>query len=254
MTNGRAPAYWALRERIPPERRAQVRRWVDLAGARALGSVNGSLSAREVAVTLDDGPDPDVTPRVLDVLAERGAAATFFVLVSQARRHPDLVRRAVAEGQEVALHGIDHRRITRGSHAQAVAYLRAAREELEDLAGVEVRLFRPPFGAQSVSTWLAARRAGLTVVAWTCDGDDWVDRDVALVAETSMARLEPGGILLLHERLEPDPERDAPTTGFDRARLVDLVLDAVTARGWRAVTVGRLISDAPARRTLWLRP
>jgi peptidoglycan/xylan/chitin deacetylase (PgdA/CDA1 family) len=220
-----------------------------------IGSVNGSASDSQVAVTLDDGPDETETPRLLEVLAAHAATATFFVLVNQVRQQPQLLQRVVAEGHEVGLHGHDHRRITRSSHGEAVAYLRAARAELEQLAGVPIRLYRPPFGSQSLSSYLAARRAGLTVVAWSCDGDDWVDRDVTQVVETSLARLRPGGVLLLHERLEPDPERGAaPVTTFDRAEMLDQVLAAVAQRQWRAVTVSRLVQDASAHRTVWLRP
>jgi peptidoglycan/xylan/chitin deacetylase (PgdA/CDA1 family) len=250
----RLPAYWAVRQHISPHARIRVRRWVDRAGGSVLGSINGAASAGHVAITLDDGPDELVTPQLLDVLTAHGATATFFVLVGQGRQYPELLRRVAREGHEIALHGFDHRRITRCSHSEAVAYLRSAKAELEELAGVPVRFYRPPFGSQSLSSLVAARRAGLTVVAWSCDGDDWVDRPVADVARLSLARLDAGGVLLLHERLEPDPERDAPVTTFDRAELMGTVLEAVAERGWRAVTVGQLIEEAPARRTVWLRP
>ena len=253
-TTRQPPLHWDLRRRLSPQRRTQARRVVDRLGGWAIGSINGSASPNCVALTLDDGPDPDVTPGLLEVLHEQGVKATFFVLLSQVRRHPELLSRMAGEGHEIALHGRDHRRMTYLPHADAVAVLRSARSELEGHVGRRVRLYRPPFGSQSASTFLAARRAGLDVVAWSCDAADWVDRDVDLVVDAAMARLRPGGILLLHERLEPDPERDAPTTSFDRAEVLDRIIRLVTEKQWQPVTVSHLLLDAQPRRTVWLRP
>lgn len=253
-TTRQPPLHWDLRRRLSPQRRTQARRVVDRLGGWAIGSINGSASHHCIALTLDDGPDPEVTPRLLDVLREHGVKATFFVLLTQVRRHPELLRRMASEGHEIALHGRDHQRMTYLSHTGAVSNLRSARSELEGHLGRPVRLYRPPFGSQSASTLLAARRAGLDVVAWSCDAADWVDRDIDLVVDAAMARLRPGGILLLHERLEPDPERDAPTTSFDRAEMLDRIIRSVTSEQWQPVTVSYLLLDAKPRRTVWLRP
>jgi peptidoglycan-N-acetylglucosamine deacetylase len=254
MPARRTPPHWAVRARLSPDARAFARRWVDGAGAPILGSLKGSSCLSRVALTFDDGPDESVTPRLLDALGRHQASATFFVLLCQVRRHPELVRRAVAEGHEIALHGGDHQRLTRRTHRHALEYLHAAKAELESLCDTSVSYYRPPFGAQTVSTLIAARRSGLDVVAWSCDAADWEDRDVSAVCDSAMARLAPGGILLLHERLEPDPESVAPTTTFDRVELVEMILNRTAAKGWHAVTVSGLLEEARPRRTVWLRP
>lgn len=246
----------ALRRRIAslsPQRRAALKRSVDRLGSGVLGSINGSASPATFGLTFDDGPDPDTTPRVLDVLRAQDATATFFVLLAQARKHPEVLARAIDEGHEIALHGVDHRRITHRSRSEALAHLRSAKAELEDLTGVAIRLYRPPFGAQKPSTLIAARQAGMRVVVWTCQAEDWIDRDVALVVDSALERLGPGGILLLHDRIEQDLESDITTvTTFDRAELVSGVLHGASARGLRATTVGQLLRAAPERRTVWL--
>jgi peptidoglycan/xylan/chitin deacetylase (PgdA/CDA1 family) len=98
---------------------------------------------RVVALTFDDGPDPDQTPEVLDALAEAGARATFFVLVDRAAEHPDLLRRIAAEGHEIGLHGEDHTRLTTLPIREALRRIRRGKRRLEELTGRPVTLFRP---------------------------------------------------------------------------------------------------------------
>lgn len=246
--------HWKLRARLTPRARRRMRSAVDRVGAGVLGSINGAQAADAVAITFDDGPDPEVTPQLIDVLDRHGANATFFLLVGQARRYPDLVRRLVAAGHEIGLHGMDHRRVSTMPYRDAIAYLRQARVELEAVCGHRVEWFRPPFGSQSVTSLAAARRAALDVVVWSCDADDWVDRDADAVAELALEGLRPGGVLLLHERLEPDPGRDAPVTSFARADAVDTIVRDVRSAGWEVLTVGAMLERYGARRTVWLRP
>jgi peptidoglycan/xylan/chitin deacetylase (PgdA/CDA1 family) len=250
----RLPLFWQVRGRLSARTRARVRRVVDLGAARLLGSIRAARAEDAVAITLDDGPDPHVTPRLLEVLAARGAHATFFVLLDRAATYPSLIRRMVADGHQVALHGPDHRRLTTLPPRAVAARLRTAREQLEQLTGSPVRWFRPPFGAQSLRTYLAARSAGLRVVVWSADARDWVQRSPESVAADALAGLHPGAILLFHETLAPDPDRPSAVTSFDRVAACALVLDGVAARGWRAVTVGELLASAAPVRTAWFRP
>ena len=137
---------------------------------RALGPVGSVVAVRTgqrtAVVTYDDGPEPGGTDRVLTALASHAARATFFVLVSRARRYPGLLREVVAAGHEIALHGVDHRRLTSFPAAEVRRRCADGRAELEDLTGQRVRWMRPPYGAQTLSTSLAIRRAGLTPVLW----------------------------------------------------------------------------------------
>jgi peptidoglycan/xylan/chitin deacetylase (PgdA/CDA1 family) len=248
------PRYWAVREALGRVWRTRARRLADAVLAPTLGSWRGFESTASVAVTFDDGPEPSVTPRLLELLAASGARCTFFLLVDQARKEPGLVRDIVEEGHEVGLHGADHRRLTGMSFGDAAAYVGTAKDDLEAIAQQPVRFYRPPYGSQSVRSYLAARRSGLTVVVWSADAADWTDRDVDDVARDGLQRLGPGGVLLLHERLEPDPLRDAPTTSFDRIDLVRLVIAGVHGRGWELETVGSMAARHPVRRTAWFRP
>ncbi|WP_258934112.1 polysaccharide deacetylase family protein [Nesterenkonia pannonica] len=101
---------------------------------------------RAVALTYDDGPHPEHTPRILDVLADHQASATFFVLTPAARAHPGILRRMLDEGHRIGLHGADHRSLLTMSTRAAVRAVAKAKDELEQLAGAPVTLYRPPYG------------------------------------------------------------------------------------------------------------
>nr|WP_272898133.1 polysaccharide deacetylase family protein [Agromyces seonyuensis] len=209
--------------------------------ARALALFCVDTDEHLVAVTYDDGPGAD-TPRLLDRLAERGAVATFFVLAEQAEQHPELVRRIVDEGHELALHGVDHRSLREYGPWAGVRKVREARRRVERIAGIRVRRYRPPFGEYTTAQALGLRLSGLDVVIWSADAVDWRDDDGDAVADRAIAALHPGAILLLHDhRGDPETLRpDEALPAFDRVAVLDRLLDAATAAGYGTATVGGL--------------
>jgi peptidoglycan/xylan/chitin deacetylase (PgdA/CDA1 family) len=138
-----------------------------------LPGLSGVGRPYHVALTFDDGPDPDSTPQVLDTLDALKWRATFFCLGRQAGRHPGLVGEIVARGHEVGVHGEDHRSHLRRSALSVVRDVRAARDRLEQIIGGPVTWFRPPYGAVAAPTLVAARSTGLRLVLWTTWGQDW---------------------------------------------------------------------------------
>jgi peptidoglycan/xylan/chitin deacetylase (PgdA/CDA1 family) len=160
----------------------------------------GRSGAHHVALTFDDGPDPRSTPQFLDALAAHGVRATFFVLGTQLAAHPELGRRIVDDGHELAVHGWSHRPLLlRGPRATAHD-LRRARDLVASVGGVPPRYWRPPHGIPTGAGLLAARRLGLRPVLWTADGRDWrTDASGDSVAGEIVARLEPGAVVLLHD-------------------------------------------------------
>jgi peptidoglycan-N-acetylglucosamine deacetylase len=152
-----------------------------------------------VALTFDDGPDPAGTPAVLDALAGLGWRATFFLLASQVRRHPDMARRIVDAGHEVAVHGTIHRNHLVRTPMGIRRDLRVATREVAEVTGVRARWFRPPYGVISAGTVWAARNVGLTPVLWTAWGKDWRAGPPGDVAAEVMSTLRDGGTVLLHD-------------------------------------------------------
>ena len=193
-----------------------------------------------VALTFDDGPDPDATPALLELLRQRGVAATFFVVGERVRAHPDLVRRCAAAGHEIGNHSDRHSlllnfRLPRGMTAE----LGACQETLERVLGSPAAYYRPPVGLRNPAVHRACARLGLTVVGWQVRGLDRSRRAPARVADRILRRLRPGGIVLLHDG------------GQGRERLLEItsaVLDGLDRRGLRPVALTRLLrgDGAPA--------
>jgi peptidoglycan/xylan/chitin deacetylase (PgdA/CDA1 family) len=159
-----------------------------------------ATARREVWLTIDDGPDPEDTPRLLELLAAHGAHATFFVIGENAARHPGLIRAIAAAGHEVAHHTHTHPLawFWCASPARVARELDAGLEALF-VAGVRPTRFRPPAGIKNL--WLAAalRLRGLTCVGWSARGLERRPGDAETVASRALRRLAPGAILLLHE-------------------------------------------------------
>ncbi|SOD84623.1 polysaccharide deacetylase family protein [Streptomyces sp. Ag109_G2-15] len=167
---------------------------------RVMPRLSGRGRAGHVALTFDDGPDPHSTPLFLDALADRGVRATFFLLGSQARRSPGLVREIAAQGHEVAVHGWLHRPLLLRGPRATLDDLARARDTVGELTGRAPTLFRPPYGVMSTAAHLAARRLGLTPVLWTCWGEDWTARATPDSVHRTVARdLHGGGTVLLHD-------------------------------------------------------
>ncbi|MEV0154008.1 polysaccharide deacetylase family protein [Micromonospora sp. NPDC050686] len=173
-----------------------------LPGVRAccLPGLNGGVGAGRVALTFDDGPDPESTPWFLAVLAEHSVRATFFVLGSMLDRSPQLGRRIADAGHEVAVHGWDHHNLLLRGPVATWRDLVRTRDLVTRVTGRAPRYFRPPYGVLTGSALFAARRLDLRPVLWTCWGRDWTRTATsATVYDTVRAGLGSGGTVLLHD-------------------------------------------------------
>ena len=213
-------------------------------------------AAPVVSLTYDDGPDPEFTPGILDALAAHGAKATFFVMVEPAEAHPELIARILAEGHEVALHGIDHTRLTGLSLRSATALVWEAKRRLERVAGRRITLFRPTYGAQTLQQYLATRALGMEVVIWSAWAQDWDGSSAEVIAERAVQALHHGGFLLLHDTSGDGvgalPEGAEIGEGnLDRVKATELMLAGMQQRGYTSHTVSDLLERYPAIRTVW---
>ncbi len=183
---------------------------------------------REVWLTIDDGPDPVDTPRILAALSQRGAKATFFLIGKRVEMFPDLARQIVAAGHEIGHHTYSHP--TRTFWLAGAA--RVARELDHALTafhavGVTPRWFRPPVGIKNFFLAEALKRRGLTCIGWSLRSFDSVSRDPAEVASRIRTRVQPGALLLLHEG-----ERLARNV---RGAAIEQVLAELAGAGYRCV-------------------
>jgi peptidoglycan/xylan/chitin deacetylase (PgdA/CDA1 family) len=154
----------------------------------------------EVAITIDDGPDPEVTPRVLAILAEQRVHATFFCIGERAARFSGCVRDCAAAGHAIENHSYRHGHnfslLGPGAMRQEIAL---AQQVLTPLGGSAPRFFRAPAGLRNPLLDPALQRQGLQLVSWTRRGFDTVSTDAASVLARLTRHLAAGDILLLHD-------------------------------------------------------
>jgi len=190
---------------------------------------------------------------VLDALGEKGASATFFMLLTRVRAHPGFVGEVRAAGHEVALHGLDHRALTALDPKSVERRLRDNKSELEDVAGTEVRWLRPPYGSQSPATWRATRRAGLMPVMWSAGlGDSRPIDDAARLAGLR-SRLRAGVIILAHDNFADasDGAADGDLPAVDRYALSQRMLAMLDDAGLAGCSLARALETGAARRRAW---
>lgn len=160
----------------------------------------GPRGANEIALTFDDGPHPEHTPRLLDLLAAANARATFFVVGERAEQHPALIRRIAAEGHELGNHTWTHSEPSQTSAAQFLDEVAQTRRLIRDLTGHDCRLMRPPKGSMTIRKALCLWRQQQTIALWNVD-----PKDFAMTEHSAMSRWlsgyrpQSGDIVLLHD-------------------------------------------------------
>jgi len=184
---------------------------------------------RAVALTFDDGPNPDATPAILDALAARGVKATFFILGRHAERWPELVARTAREGHSIGNHGYYHRKLHFKSPAYVRDDLRLGTERIETATGLRPVLFRAPHGFRSPWVTPIAKSLGQRTVGWSLGVWDSDRPGVEAIAERTIRGARPGSILLLHDGDGYDPDGDRMQT----AQAVPIIVDRLMEQGFR---------------------
>ena len=188
-------------------------------------------SPRAIAITFDDGPHPENTPRILDALTEHGAKATFFLQGSMAEKSPELVREIAERGHQLGNHGHAHHDAKSVSTAKYVDDVIRAQESLEKILDRKLpRIFRPPFGSITLSSVFALLRRRFCFVFWSLDSSDSYLRDPqSLFKFLSGQAIPAGSILLFHD---------------DYAHTVEILprlLAHLKENNFQLVTVGELL-------------
>ena len=180
-----------------------------------------------VHLTFDDGPSPDYTPQILDVLARHDARATFFVVGSLAQAYPDIIQRIAAEGHTIANHAWNHEDLAGMSRAEFDETISRTQAVLGDLAAP---CLRPPYGSIDAFTREWAASHGLTLITWDASPRDWLRPPAEEIADYIVKWARPGVVLLMHDG------------GGDRSRTVqglDMALERLADRGLRYEPVCR---------------
>lgn len=200
---------------------------------------------KTLALTFDDGPDPVWTPRILDVLRKHHVHATFFVVGSAAIDNPDLVRRILADGNEVGVHTLTHADLGKAPAWRQQLEIQGDQQAIAGITGHAATLLRPPYSSENEAvrdgTWSAMRTAaneGYLTVLTTKDSEDWQRPGVAAIEKNLAPSGPQGQVLLMHDG------------GGDRQQTVAALDSALTTfadQGFRVTTVGAAVGITSMR-------
>lgn len=169
-------------------------------GQRIPVLMRGNAALFRVALTFDDGPKPVYTPLLLELLRRQGVRATFFVQGARVAHYPELARRIVKEGHEVAVHGYTHTRLAEMSYENAYAEMAGTMAVLHQVTGQIPLYYRPPGGSGMDAVRMQiARLCGLTLGLWTTNTGDWAEISPEVFTTRALSHLQAGTVLLMHE-------------------------------------------------------
>ena len=181
-----------------------------------------------VALTFDDGPSPETTPKVLDILKEHKAKATFFTVGQNIAGNEAIMKRILKEGSEIGNHSWSHPNLPTISLAQAQKEINDTTAEIKRAVGIDSKLMRPPYGALTPTIQNAVEQS---FIMWSVDSLDWKERNTPAILNRVQAATHPGSIILMH---------DIHQTTVDA---LPAVLDYLGSQGYTYVTVSELLGD-----------
>ena len=184
-------------------------------------------------MTFDDGPHATLTPKLLDMLAARRLKATFFVIGQNAVEYPDIMKRIVREGHELANHSWSHPNLAKMSDEAVRAQMQKTDDAIQAAAGKRTTLMRPPYGSITPrqKQWIH-EAFGYRTIIWDVDPFDWRRPGAAVIRDRIVGQTQPGSIILVHD-IHPGSVEAMPDT-FDR----------LTAKGFKFATVSELLAMA----------
>jgi peptidoglycan/xylan/chitin deacetylase (PgdA/CDA1 family) len=195
----------------------------------------GDPSARVVALTFDDGPNPLYTPAILDILRQQNVKATFFMVGKFVDRYPEIARRVVQEGHAVGNHTYTHPDLVTEKPKDIGEEIVRTQEAILRATGVRCSLFRPPYGMRTPLVFKQTRREGLQVVEWSVSSQDWRHPGTEVIVKRILRRTRAGAIFLFH-----DGRGDRSQT----VEALPIIIEALRRQGYSFATVPEL-AQAP---------
>jgi peptidoglycan/xylan/chitin deacetylase (PgdA/CDA1 family) len=182
-----------------------------------------------IALTFDDGPHPIYTPKLLDILAQYGVRATFFLIGANVQKYPEIAQRIVAEGHQVANHTMSHPDLTKLKKKKVMYEVGQASTIIEAYTGSQPLCVRPPYGSLNKKTEdLLYSSSPMDIVFWTVDPEDWKKPGADVIAQRLIDGARPGAILLAHD------------IHAQTIEAVPLVISRLKAMGYRFGTISQL--------------
>lgn len=190
---------------------------------------NGALHSKEIAITFDDGPYPDYTPRLLEILKQYKIKATFFPVGKMAEKYPELIRMMEAQGHLVGNHTYSHHNLNTLSVEHVAVEIKACGYVIRDILGKEPYVFRPPGGDYNDDVVKIAGALGYATILWTDNPGDYMGIPSRSIALRTLSRITNGGIILLHDGT-PATQEALPE-----------IFKTLQSNGYRFVTVDELL-------------
>jgi len=205
------------------------------AGTKRLVYNSCNVEGPYIALTFDDGPHATLTPKLLDVLKEKGVKATFYVLGQCVDANPAVLQRAAEEGHEIGNHSFDHKAFTKAGAAGVSSQIEKTNAAIEAVTGKKPATVRPPYGATNASINKRLNdEFGLKVIMWDVDPLDWKVRNASHVTSEILKNTKPGSIVLAHD-IHPSTIAAMSAT-----------IDGLKEKGFQFVTVSELLAmDRP---------
>lgn len=187
-------------------------------------------SQRVIALTFDDGPHPEYTPRLLDILAMRGMKASFFTVGTRVAQAPELIARMARDGHEIGNHSWSHPHMAQMSDAAILDEFDRAAAAVMGVTGSPPAVMRPPYGELDLRQSRMLREARhLPTILWSVDPQDWRRPGGWVVADHIIANARPGAVVLMHDMVE------------ETVLSLPYILDTLAGQGYRFVTISDLL-------------
>lgn len=193
---------------------------------------HGDGGSARIALTFDDGPDPELTPRVLDILEKNNVKATFFVIGQNAERFPDIIDRELAAGHEIGNHTYSHKYLGHAEDMVTEAEIYECDTRLFEHNEYTPRLFRPPGGIMNERIGSVCNAMGYSVILWSIDTRDWSGVSADGISAEIFKNLRDGAVILMHDGVRGHT-----------AEALEYLLPKLTAMGYECVTVSELIGN-----------
>lgn len=227
--------------------RTILRRLMMLPLHRALGTITHVETDEPIAaLTFDDGPHPLNTPRLLEILQNHKARATFFMVGKCAERYPDIVKRVALAGHAIGNHSWDHSSFPLLTRRERILQVRRCERAIVPFG---LKIFRPPFGHQNIASRLDLLRLGYQVVAWNVVAFDWLEHTPQLMIYRLMKEIKPGCVILFHDALYTYTE-ERHVNREPTLELIEMLFERLSRR-FRFVTLPQLLSCGRPHRQSW---
>lgn len=196
----------------------------------------GDDTEKLIALTFDDGPDEDYTPKILDILKKHDVKATFFVVGQKVGWDQEIVKREHEEGHEIGNHTFSHINVCHREYDDIYKEITETQEAIKKITGKEPTIFRPPYRAINKEMCSIVKEKKMNVVLWSdLDPRDWSNPGVYFITNTILTKVKNGNIILLH-----DYNNQRKSTS-QTIQALDIIIPELKAKGYKFVTVSELI-------------